>query len=39
MTLLFEGVSAAVTTPFKDGEIDLESFKNHLQFLKNLLKW
>lgn len=35
MTLLFEGVSAAVTTPFKDGEIDLESFKNHLQFLKD----
>lgn len=35
MTLLFEGVSAAVTTLFKDGEIDLESFKNHLQFLKD----
>src|SRR5699024_1315816 len=35
MTLLFEGVSAAVTTPFKDGEIDLESFKNHLKFLKD----
>lgn len=35
MTLLFEGVSAAVTTPFKNGEIDLESLKNHLQFLKD----
>src|SRR5699024_10993435 len=35
MTLLFEGVSAAVTTPFKDGKVDLESFKKHLQFLKD----
>lgn len=34
MGLLFEGVSAAVTTPFKNGEIDLESFEKHLQFLK-----
>lgn len=35
MTLLFEGVSAAVTTPFKNGKVDLESLKNHLQFLKD----
>lgn len=34
MTLLFEGVSAAVTTPFKNGAVDLISFKNHLEFLK-----
>jgi|SRR5690625_117525 len=34
MSLLFEGVSAAVTTPFKDGEVDLKSFERHLQFLK-----
>jgi len=34
MSLLFEGVSAAVTTPFKDDEVDLKSFKEHLEFLK-----
>lgn len=34
MSLLFEGVSAAVTTPFKDGELDLNSFEKHLEFLK-----
>ncbi|MEY8292187.1 4-hydroxy-tetrahydrodipicolinate synthase [Carnobacteriaceae bacterium 52-44] len=34
MGLLFEGVSAAVTTPFKNGKVDLESFEKHLQFLK-----
>lgn len=35
MSLLFEGVSAAVTTPFKDGKLDTESFEKHLQFLKD----
>jgi len=34
MSLLFEGVSAAVTTPFKDNTVDLDSFKKHLEFLK-----
>lgn len=34
MNLLFEGVSTAVTTPLKDGELDIESFEKHLQFLK-----
>lgn len=34
MSLLFEGVSAAVTTPFKDGELDLNSLEKHLEFLK-----
>lgn len=34
MSLLFTGVSAAVTTPFVDGEIDLDSFEKHLIFLK-----
>lgn len=34
MSLLFEGVSAAVTTPFKDGELDTASFEKHLRFLK-----
>lgn len=34
MSLLFEGVSAAVTTPFKNGKVDLVSFEKHLQFLK-----
>ena len=34
MNLLFEGVSVAVTTPFKDGAVDYESFEQHLVFLK-----
>lgn len=34
MTHLFTGIGAAVTTPFKDGEIDVGSFRNHLRFLK-----
>ena len=34
MGLLFEGVSAAVTTPFKDGKVDHDSLKQHLIFLK-----
>lgn len=33
MSLLFEGVSVAVTTPFKDGEVDYESFEAHLNYL------
>lgn len=35
MTKLFTGVSAAVTTPFKDGKLDTESFEKHLRFLKD----
>lgn len=34
MTHLFTGVGAAVTTPFKDGKVDYESFREHLAFLK-----
>ncbi len=34
MTLLFEGAAAAVTTPFKNGSIDLETYEKHLTFLK-----
>lgn len=34
MSLLFTGVSAAVTTPFVNGELDLDSFEKHLNFLK-----
>ena len=34
MSLLFTGVSAAVTTPFVNGELDLDSFEKHLTFLK-----
>lgn len=34
MDLIFEGVSAAVTTPFKNDEVDYESFEKHLIFLK-----
>ncbi len=34
MTKLFTGASAAVTTPFKDGQLDTESFEKHLHFLK-----
>lgn len=34
MTKLFTGASAAVTTPFKDGQLDAESFEKHLRFLK-----
>lgn len=34
MNLLFEGVSVAVTTPFKNEELDYESFERHLVFLK-----
>lgn len=34
MTHLFTGIGAAVTTPFKDGKIDVASFRNHLRFLK-----
>lgn len=35
MNLLFEGVSAAVTTPFKDGQVDFAHFEEHLNFLKD----
>lgn len=35
MNLLFEGVSAAVTTPFKDGQVDFAHFEEHLKFLKD----
>ncbi|MDN6195453.1 MAG: 4-hydroxy-tetrahydrodipicolinate synthase [Atopostipes suicloacalis] len=35
MEKLFTGVSAAVTTPFKDNQVDFESFEKHLQFLKD----
>lgn len=35
MNLLFEGVSAAVTTPFKNGQVDLTHFEEHLNFLKD----
>ncbi len=35
MSLLFEGVSVAVTTPMlSTGEVNYESFRNHLHFLK-----
>lgn len=34
MNLLFEGVSAAVTTPLKNGAVDYDSFEQHLIFLK-----
>lgn len=34
MTHLFTGVGAAVTTPFKDGKVAYESFREHLIFLK-----
>lgn len=33
MNLLFEGVSVAVTTPFKNGEVDYENFEAHLHYL------
>lgn len=35
MTLLFEGVSAAVTTPMTGGKVDYENFEKHLEFLKD----
>lgn len=35
MKLLFEGVSAAVTTPFKNDEVDYDSLERHLNFLKD----
>lgn len=35
MNLLFEGASAAVTTPLTDGNVDYENFEKHLEFLKN----
>ena len=34
MTRLFTGAAAAVTTPFKEGSVDYDSFKNHLTYLK-----
>lgn len=34
MSLLFEGVSAAVTTPFINDAVDYENFERHLVFLK-----
>lgn len=34
MTHLFTGIGAAVTTPFKDEEVDYENFRNHLSYLK-----
>lgn len=34
MKKLFTGVSAAVTTPFKDNTVDFEAFEKHLNFLK-----
>lgn len=33
-TKLFTGASAAVTTPFKNGELDTDSLEKHLRFLK-----
>lgn len=35
MKLLFEGVSAAVTTPLKNDEVDYDSLERHLSFLKD----
>lgn len=35
MKLLFEGVSAAVTTPLKNDEVDYDSLERHLNFLKD----
>lgn len=35
MNLLFAGVSAAVTTPFKNDEVDYDSLERHLNFLKD----
>lgn len=35
MNVLFEGLSVAVTTPMRsNGDVDLDSFEKHLQFLK-----
>ncbi|MFO8069888.1 MAG: 4-hydroxy-tetrahydrodipicolinate synthase [Alkalibacterium sp.] len=34
MTRLFTGAAVAVTTPFIEGNVDYDSFKNHLIFLK-----
>ncbi|SFC46222.1 4-hydroxy-tetrahydrodipicolinate synthase [Alkalibacterium subtropicum] len=34
MTRLFTGAAAAVTTPFIQGNVDYDSFKNHLIYLK-----
>lgn len=33
MTNFWKGIGVAVTTPFRDGEVDYESFERHLQFL------
>ncbi|WP_088006983.1 4-hydroxy-tetrahydrodipicolinate synthase [Indiicoccus explosivorum] len=33
MTHLFEGIGVAVTTPFRNGAIDTESFCRHIEFL------
>lgn len=35
MTRLFTGAAAAVTTPFKNEEVDYNAFRKHLTFLKN----
>ena len=35
MKLLFEGVSAALTTPLKNDEVDYDSLERHLSFLKD----
>lgn len=35
MTRLFTGAAAAVTTPFKDNEVDYSAFRKHLNFLKS----
>lgn len=34
MEKLFTGVSAAVTTPFKENTVDFDAFEKHLEFLK-----
>lgn len=35
MSHLFTGAAAAVTTPFKDNEVDYTQFKKHLAYLKD----
>lgn len=33
MTKLFQGTGVAITTPFKDGAVDYETFEQHIEFL------
>ena len=33
MTRIFEGIGVAMTTPFTNNQIDLDAFKNHIEFL------